>query len=91
MPRRSRRLRAPTSWVAVAGMVAATAAATIPLTATPAAAATACQVTYTVQNQWPTGFTTAVKLTNLGDAQTGWALTFAFPGTQRVDNGWSAV
>jgi Glycosyl hydrolase family 48/Cellulose binding domain/Bacterial Ig domain len=89
MPRRTRRLRAPTSWVAVAGLV--TAAAAVSLTATPAAAATACQVTYTVQNQWPTGFTTAVHLSNLGDAQTSWALTFTFPGTQRVDNGWSAV
>jgi len=90
MPRRTRRLRAPTTWMAVAGMVAAGVAA-IPLTATPAAAATACQVTYTVQNSWPTGFTTAVRLTNLGDPLTSWALTFTFPGTQRVDNGWSAV
>jgi Glycosyl hydrolase family 48/Cellulose binding domain/Bacterial Ig domain len=90
MPRRTRRLRAPTTWVAVAGLVTAAAAA-VPLMATPAAAATACQVTYTVQNSWATGFTTAVKLTNLGDPQNGWALTFAFPGSQRVDNGWSAI
>jgi hypothetical protein len=90
MQRRTGRLRAPTSWVAVAGMVTAVAAASVPL-ATPAAAATACQVTYTLQNQWSTGFTAGVRITNVGDPLTSWALTFAFPGNQRVDNGWSAV
>jgi hypothetical protein len=90
MPRRTRRMRAPTSWLAVAGLVTAAAAA-VPLTANPAAAATACQVTYTVQSSWPTGFTTNVHLVNLGDALPTWSLTFAFAGSQHVDSGWSAT
>jgi Glycosyl hydrolase family 48/Cellulose binding domain/Bacterial Ig domain len=90
MPRRHWRLRAPTSWCAAGSLVLAAAAATT-LTASPAAAATTCQLTYTIQNQWDTGFTAAVHLTNLGDPVNGWALTFAFPGSQRVGQGWSAT
>jgi hypothetical protein len=90
MPHRSRRLRAPTSWIATGGLVLAAAAATT-ITAQPAAAATACQVTYTIQSQWDTGFTAAVHLVNLGDPVNGWTLGFAFPNSQRLTQGWSAT
>ncbi|RSM55662.1 cellulose-binding protein [Actinoplanes sp. ATCC 53533] len=55
----------------------------------PAAAATACDVTYAA-NQWSTGFTADVRVTNNGAPVTGWAVTWAFPGNQQVTSGWNA-
>jgi hypothetical protein len=53
--------------------------------------AVACQVDYTIQNDWGSGFVTNIRLTNLGDALNGWTLTFAFPGNQKIQlPGWSA-
>ncbi|WP_328346768.1 cellulase family glycosylhydrolase [Micromonospora sp. NBC_00421] len=63
-------------------------------TSTPsaAAAATGCAVTYTVQSQWPGGFTANVAVTNLGDAVSSWKLTFDFPSAgQHVTQGWGAT
>jgi len=58
--------------------------------ATQANAAAGCRVNYTA-NSWSTGFTGSIALTNLGDPISGgWTLTFAFPGNQRVTQGWSA-
>jgi Glycosyl hydrolase family 48/Cellulose binding domain/Bacterial Ig domain len=54
-----------------------------------AQAATACDVVYTT-NDWSTGFTANVTIRNLGDPINGWTLGFAFPGNQRVTQGWSA-
>ena len=56
------------------------------------AATTGCSVAYTVQSQWPSGFTANVAVTNLGSAVTSWTLTFDFPNTdQKVTQGWSAT
>jgi len=64
------------------------ATATLPASA----AASGCSVTYTVQSQWPSGFSANVALTNLGSAVTSWTLTFAFPNaSQKVTQGWSAT
>ena len=54
--------------------------------------AIACSVDYTIQNDWGAGFVTNIRLTNRGDALTGWSLTFAFAGNQRIPSGggWSA-
>lgn len=69
--------------LAVAGMTTA---------ALPASAATGCSISYTVQSQWPGGFTANVAITNLGDPLSGWTLTFDFPKTgQKVVQGWSAT
>jgi hypothetical protein len=57
---------------------------------TPAAAATACDVTYTA-NQWSTGFTADVRVTNNGAPLTGWVVTWTFTGNQRVTSGWNAT
>lgn len=54
-----------------------------------AAAATACDVDYTV-NQWSTGFTADVRVTNHGAPINGWVVTWTFPGSQRVTSGWNA-
>ena len=56
-----------------------------------ASAAAGCRVTYTA-NQWSTGFTGNVQVTNLGDPISGgWNLTWDFAGNQRVTQGWSAT
>ena len=54
-----------------------------------ASAATACAVGYSVTNQWSTGFQGNVVITNNSAATSTWTLTFDFPGTQKVTQGWS--
>ncbi|GGL00583.1 glycoside hydrolase family 6 protein [Mangrovihabitans endophyticus] len=59
--------------------------------ASQASAAAGCRVDYSV-NQWNTGFTGTINLTNLGDPITnGWTLTWTFPGNQHITNGWSGT
>ncbi|HEX8867451.1 MAG TPA: cellulose binding domain-containing protein, partial [Lentzea sp.] len=56
--------------------VAAVAVALVTSVVVPEAeAAAGCQVTYEVTNEWQGGFIGDVKVTNLGDALTGWRLT----------------
>lgn len=57
-----------------------------------ASAAVACNVTYTASN-WGggSGFTASVTINNTGDPVTQWSLQFAFPGGQRVSQGWGAT
>lgn len=51
----------------------------------------ACEVTYTVTNQWPGGFQADVRLTNTGtSAWNGWSLDWSFPGGQEVTRMWNA-
>ncbi|MEU8657199.1 cellulose-binding domain-containing protein [Actinoplanes philippinensis] len=54
-----------------------------------AQAATVCTVDFTV-NQWATGFTADVKLTNTGPAVSSWTLSWTFAGNQAVSSGWNA-
>jgi hypothetical protein len=69
-------------------LLAGAAAVTLPAVA----ASTGCSVTYTVQSQWPGGFTSNVSITNLGDPVPAWTLTFDFPDSgQKVTQGWSAT
>ncbi|MEV4064775.1 glycoside hydrolase family 6 protein [Nonomuraea dietziae] len=60
------------------------------LPALPSHAAVSCAVEYSTTD-WSTGFTASVKITNLGDPVNGWQLGFAFPGNQKITNGWSAT
>lgn len=55
----------------------------------PAQAAAGCRVDYTV-NQWNTGFTGNVTVTNLGGPLDGWALQWTFPAGERLSQGWNA-
>ena len=77
-------------------MLAATAAAVLAtgvglVAANEANAAAGCRVVYTV-NQWSTGFTGDIALTNLGDPiSNGWRLEWNFAGNQRVTQGWSGT
>jgi hypothetical protein len=53
-------------------------------------AAPACAVDFTV-NQWSTGFTAEVQVTNGGAPVTSWTLSWTFAGDQRITNGWNAA
>ncbi|CAG0935330.1 mannan endo-1,4-beta-mannosidase [Thermoflexales bacterium] len=51
----------------------------------------ACVVTYTT-NQWNTGFTADVKITNNGTtAIHGWTLTWSFANGQQITSAWNAT
>ncbi|MDT0401871.1 MULTISPECIES: cellulose binding domain-containing protein [Streptomyces] len=51
----------------------------------------ACEVTYTITNQWPDGFQADVKLTNTGSsAWNGWSLNWSFADGQRISQLWNA-
>src|SRR5262245_497984 len=76
--------------VALAG-AGALAAALVIVPAGPAHAAIACEVTYTKAWDNGSGFGANLALRNLGDPLNGWALTFAFPGNQRVTEGWPVL
>ncbi|MFB6769355.1 glycoside hydrolase family 48 protein [Streptomyces sp. NPDC056337] len=76
---------------------AALAALALPLTmlstgSTPAqAAALQCSVDYRT-NDWGSGFTAELTLTNRGtDAIDGWTLTYAYAGDQKLSNGWNGT
>ncbi|MFG3295818.1 glycoside hydrolase family 48 protein [Streptomyces sp. NPDC048179] len=59
---------------------------------TPAQAATVqCSVDYKT-NDWGTGFTADLTITNRGtDAISGWTLTYAYTGNQKLSNGWNGT
>ncbi|QKW59992.1 cellulose binding domain-containing protein [Streptomyces sp. NA03103] len=76
---------------------AALAALALPLTmlgtgSTPAqAAALQCSVDYKT-NDWGSGFTAELTLTNRGsDAIDGWTLTYSYAGDQKLTNGWNGT
>ncbi|MFJ8083032.1 cellulase family glycosylhydrolase [Streptomyces sp. NPDC096205] len=57
-----------------------------------AAAATGCRVDYTITSQWQGGFQAGVKVTNLGDAVSGWTLKWTWPDAgQKVAQGWNGT
>src|SRR5216683_1703367 len=72
-----------------AGVMGASAATGAPATAAAAAAAPVCQVTYTVNSDWGTGFSVAINITNNGPAITSWTLGYAYTGNQKIAQGWS--
>jgi endoglucanase len=60
-------------------------------TATPAVG-TGCQVTYTIVNQWDTGFQAGVDIKNTGTTTiNGWTLAWTFPNGQTINQIWNAV
>jgi cellulose 1,4-beta-cellobiosidase len=54
------------------------------------AAAVPCVVDYKVQNDWGSGFTAAVTVTNNGAATSSWSLGWTYAGSQKVTNSWNA-
>ncbi|MFI6107780.1 glycoside hydrolase family 48 protein [Streptomyces sp. NPDC051310] len=56
------------------------------------AAAVRCSVDYKVANDWGSGFTAEVTLTNRGTAPlTGWTITYDQAADQKLSNGWNGV
>lgn len=49
-----------------------------------------CTVDYKVQNQWDTGFTAAVTVTNNSAAKSSWAVKWSYAGNQKVTNFWNS-
>lgn len=87
-PRRPRRhLTALTAALSLPlGLLAAGAGA-----GTAQAAAVQCSVDYKT-NDWGSGFTAELTLTNRGSAAlNGWTLTYSYAGDQKLTNGWNGV
>jgi Glycosyl hydrolase family 48/Cellulose binding domain len=82
----------PTKGVTPTPTTGVTPTPTTGVTPTPTATSGAtCKVTYSV-NQWPGGFTGGLTITNTGTtALSSWNLTFTFPGSQQVTQGWNGV
>ncbi|MFI1564668.1 glycoside hydrolase family 6 protein [Streptomyces sp. NPDC020490] len=83
--------RTRTSILAALALVAGTAGtatAVVPVDA--GLSAIPCTVDYTVQNQWDTGFTAAVTVTNNGAAKSSWSLKWSYAGNQKITNYWNA-
>ncbi|MCU4750348.1 cellulose binding domain-containing protein, partial [Streptomyces sp. G-5] len=86
LPRRRRRGRA----LLAAGALIATALGTGGmLQGTASAAAVGCSVDYRT-NDWGSGFTADVTITNSGTtAVNGWTLSYAYAGNQTLSGGWN--
>ncbi|MGW0908622.1 glycoside hydrolase family 48 protein [Streptomyces sp. NPDC002853] len=84
--RRARRL-----WTAVAATLALPLATLTALPTTADAAAVECSVDYKT-NDWGSGFTADLTITNRGaTAIDGWTLTYTHSGNQKLANGWNAT
>lgn len=90
-PRKRHRRTARRLWTAVVAALALP-LATLATGSTPAQAATVqCSVDYKT-NDWGSGFTTDVTITNRGsDAISGWTLTYDYTGNQTLTNGWNGT
>ncbi|MFE0456308.1 glycoside hydrolase family 6 protein [Streptomyces sp. NPDC058914] len=53
-------------------------------------AAVPCTVDYKVQNDWGSGFTANVTVTNNSAAKSSWAVKWNYAGNQKVTGGWNA-
>jgi endoglucanase len=80
------RIRYLACLLAAGGLAAGTAVA---VGAGSASAAPVCQVAYTVQSDWGTGFSLAISITNNGAAVTSWTLAYAYTGNQTITSGWN--
>ncbi|XSG73700.1 glycosyl hydrolase family 8 [Herpetosiphon llansteffanensis] len=61
----------------------------VPPTNTPIAGA--CQITYTISNDWGSGFTADVSIRNNGAAINSWNVAWSFAGNQQITNLWNGV
>jgi len=82
--------RTRTAILAALALVAGTAGtATAVVPGAVSAAAVPCTVDYKVQNDWGTGFTAAVTVTNNSAAKSSWAVKWSYAGNQKVTNYWN--
>jgi cellulose 1,4-beta-cellobiosidase len=85
---------APTATPTVKPTATPTVAPTATPTATPTVAPTGgakCTATYVNSNDWGSGFTAAVTITNSGStALSNWKVTWTWAGSQTITNSWNA-
>ncbi|WP_405530420.1 cellulose binding domain-containing protein [Streptomyces canus] len=78
-------------WTAVAAAFALPLSMLATGTTTANAAAVQCSVDYKT-NDWGSGFTADLTLTNRGPAAIdGWTLTYGYTGNQKLSNGWNGT
>ncbi|MFD5595426.1 glycoside hydrolase family 48 protein [Streptomyces griseorubiginosus] len=78
-------------WIATATALALPLSLLATGATTAQAAAVQCSVDYKT-NDWGSGFTTDVTITNRGtDTIDGWTLTYAYTGNQKLMNGWNGT
>ena len=65
--------------------------AALPAATNVAAAASTCQVGYSVSTDWGTGFTANIVIKNTGPAISSWALKYSYAGNQQLQQGWSGT
>jgi endoglucanase len=53
-----------------------------------ASASVGCSVSYTVDNQWNTGFTMGITITNYGAGVHSWTLGYSYADGQQLTAGW---
>ena len=83
--------RTRTAILAAMALVAGTAGAAVAAIPPDAGvAAIPCTVDYKVQNQWDSGFTAAVTVTNNSAVKSSWAVKWSYAGNQKVTSGWNA-
>ena len=84
-------VRRRTAALAAAGaLVVASGAVAAAMSTTASAATAGCSVNYSV-NQWDSGFTAQITVTNTGPALSTWTLGWTFAGNQKVTQGWNAT
>ncbi|GAA2485279.1 glycoside hydrolase family 6 protein [Streptomyces longisporus] len=82
--------RTRTALLAALALVAGTAGtATAVVPGGVSAASVPCTVDYKVQNDWGSGFTAAVTVTNNSAAKSSWAVKWSYAGNQKVTNFWN--
>ncbi|MEV1073706.1 cellulose-binding domain-containing protein [Micromonospora parva] len=84
------RARPAATVVVVAALAAAATTTGAAVLTGPASAAQGCRVDYT-PNQWPGGFTAAIKVSPGDTAVSGWTVTWTYAGDERVTSGWNAT
>jgi chitodextrinase len=75
-----------------AGNVSAQSASVAATTSQGGGGGAGCTATYSVANQWDSGFTADVTVANTGSsASTGWTVSWAWDGNQRITNVWNGT
>ncbi|MEV7871200.1 cellulose binding domain-containing protein [Streptomyces sp. NPDC088124] len=82
-------MRAPPRLCALLAATALAVSGTVATQAAASGTAAGCTVEYRTTGQWDAGFQGDVTLTNHGSPVESWSLTFDFPGTQKVTQGWN--
>ncbi|WP_327351360.1 glycoside hydrolase family 48 protein [Streptomyces sp. NBC_01304] len=91
MPSPHRRRVRRRLWTALAAVLALPLATLAVVEAPAQAADIACSVDYKT-NDWGSGFTADLTLTNRSSAAVdGWTLTYAYQGDQKLSNGWNGT